>query len=131
MARLTEDFVAKLRGNGRHRMLFDDRQSGFGLRITPAGIKAFIAQARLNGSKHRAVIGHHPDISVATARELALQAIADLRRGLDPVVARKARDKALATGGITLNVLTERWMAEHVRPKLKPRTVLDYEQLLA
>ena len=129
MARLTEEFVAGWRGDGRHRMLFD-RQPGFGLRITPDGIKTFIAQIRVGGRKHRVRLGRHPDISVAAARELALQAIADLRQGQDPALARKARDKALAAGGTTLSALTERWLAEHVRPKLKPRTVRDYEDLL-
>jgi integrase len=130
MVRLTEEFVAKQKSDGHHRMLFD-RQSGFGLRITPAGAKIFIAQVRTNGSKRRVTLGRHPDISVTQARELALQAIADLRQGQDPALARKARDKALAAGGTTLSALTERWMAEHVRPKLKPRTVRDYEDLLA
>src|SRR6516164_8330201 len=129
MARLTEEFVAGWRGDGRHRMLFD-RQPGFGLRITPDGIKTFIAQIRVGGRKHRVRLGRHPDISVTQARELALQAIADLRQGQDPALARKARDKALAAGGTTLSALTERWLAEHVRPKLKPRTVRDYEDLL-
>jgi integrase len=129
MARLTEAFVASWRGDGRHRMLFD-RQPGFGLRITPDGTKTFIAQVRLGGRKHRVRLGRHPDISVAQARELALQAIADLRQGHDPALARKTRDKALAAGAVTLRALAERWMAEHVRPKLKPRTVFDYEQLL-
>jgi hypothetical protein len=131
MARLTEDFVAKLRGNGRHCMFVDERQPGFALRVTPAGIKTFIAQVRVNGRKHRPILGRHPDISVTAARELAQQAIADLRRGQDPALARKARDKALAAGSMTMAALAERWMAEHVRPKLKPRTILDYGDLLA
>jgi integrase len=130
MPKLTDAFVAAQTSDGRDRLLFDDRQRGFGLRITPAGTKIFIAQIRTNGAKRKAVLGRYPDISVARARELALQAIADLRQGQDPALARKARDKALAAGGTTLSALAERWMAKHVRPKLKPRTVFDYEQLL-
>jgi len=130
MPKLTDAFVAAQAGDGRDRLLFDDRQRGFGLRITPAGTKIFIAQIRSNGDKRKVALGRYPDISVATARELALQAIADLRQGQDPALARKARAKALAAGGMTLGALAERWMAKHVQPKLKPRTVFDYEQLL-
>jgi integrase len=129
MPKLTDAFVAAQAGDGRDRLLFD-RQPGFGLRITPAGTKIFIAQIRSNGDKRKVVLGRYPDISVAAARELAREAITDLRQGQDPALARKARDKALAAGGITLSTLSERWMAKHVRPKLKPRTVFDYEELL-
>ena len=72
-------------------------------------------------------LGLYPAMSVVQARGLALQALADLRRGADPKTERKRR----AIGGLTVTELAAKWLAEHVRPKLKPRTVSDYEQLLA
>ena len=53
-----------------------------------------------------------------------------MRLVLDPAEARKARAKAKAAAEVTVAELTARWMAEHVRPKLKPKTVYKYEQLL-
>jgi integrase len=82
---------------------------------------------RIKGRRPKAVLGRHPDLTVAQARGLALQALADLRRGADP----KSERRRHAAGGITVVELADKWMAEHVRPKLKPRTVSDYEQLLA
>jgi hypothetical protein len=32
---------------------------------------------------------------------------------------------------MTVRQLADEWMAQYVRPKLKPRTVADYEKLLA
>ena len=131
MVRLTEAFVASLQSNGRDRVLYDDRIVGFALRITPAGAKLFSVRAYVNGKRRTAPLGRFPELNVAQARDLALQALADMRRGLDPAEERKARAKAKAAAEVTVAELTTRWMAEHVRPKLKPKTQVKYSQLLA
>jgi integrase len=131
MARLTDALIESLTPDGRDRLIFDDRQPGFGLRVTPAGSKIFIAQGRVAGRKRRITVGHYPATKVAKAREDALQALADMRRGTDPAVVRTARLKAAAAGQMTVTELAEKWLDDHVRPKLKPRTVEDYERLVA
>ena len=131
MVRLTEALVASLQPAARDRILYDDRVVGFALRITPAGTRLFSVRAYVNGKRRTAPLGRFPELGVAQARDLALQALADMRRGLDPTEARKARAKARAAAEVTVAELTVRWMAEHVRPKLKPKTVIKYEQLLA
>ena len=129
MTKLTEATVAALAIDGRDRLVFDDRQPGFGLRITPVGTKIFVAQGRTAGKKRRVTVGLHPTVTVAQAREAALQALADMRRGGDPIVERKARVQAAAAGEMTVAELGEKWLADHVRPKLKPFTATEYERL--
>jgi integrase len=129
MTKLTEATVAALAADGRDRLVFDSRQPGFGLRITPTGTRIFVAQGRIAGRKRRVTVGFHPAMSVAQARENALQALADMRRGGDPVVERKARAQATAAGGMTVAELGEKWLHDHVRPKLKPYTATEYERL--
>jgi hypothetical protein len=92
--KLTEGFVGSLEPNGRDRLLFDTQQPGFGLRITPTGTKIFVAQAYVAGRKRRITVGFHPAMTVSKAREEALQALADMRRGSDPVLETKARLRA-------------------------------------
>jgi integrase len=82
------------------------------------------------GRRRAVTLGYSPGMTAAAARELALQALADMRRGFDPAAESKARIKAAAAGEMTIAQLAERWMAEHVRPKLKPRTEFDYQRLL-
>src|SRR5262244_278736 len=90
MERLTEAYVDALTSDGRHdRFVFDIRQSGFAIRVTPVGTKIYVAQAYVGGRKRRVTVGYHPEVSVARARELALQAIANMRRGNDPVAERQ------------------------------------------
>lgn len=130
MIRLTEANVEALAPDGRDRFVFDARQPGFAIRITPSGTKIFTAQGYVNGRKRRITVGYHPNVSVAQAREAALQALADMRRGNDPIIERKTRLTAAKAREMTLAQLADKWLADYVRPKLKPHTIRDYQQLL-
>lgn len=130
MERLTEAYVGALAPDGRDRFVFDARQSGFAIRITPTGTKIFTAQGYVNGRKRRVTVGYYPQVSVAQARELALQALADMQRGNDPAIERKARLTAGKAREMTVAQLAEKWLADYVEPKLKPYTRRDYHQLL-
>src|SRR5271165_2684483 len=47
------------------------RVAGFGIRVTAAGMRAFILTYRINGLQRRYTIGSFPDWSVSQAREAA------------------------------------------------------------
>jgi integrase len=128
--RLTEAIVEALKRDGRDRFVFDARQPGFAIRITPSGTKIFTAQGYVNGRKRRVTVGYYPNVSVAQARELALQALADMRRGNDPITERKTRLTAAKALEMTIAQLADKWLADYVTPKLKPHTQRDYRQLL-
>jgi len=129
-ARLTEASIAALPVDGRDRLIFDRLQPGFGVRVTPSGTKLYVAQARVGGRPRRVSIGTYPEKAVGDARNEARVALADMRAGKDPKLERNARAKAVEAGSTTVEVLADRWLDEYVRPKLKPRTVADYESLL-
>jgi integrase len=131
MQKLTQAIVDTLAPDGRDRIIFDRQLSGFGVRITPGGSKIFIAQARVGGRKRRVPIAYHPDKTLADARREALQILHDIRRGADPAVERTMRQRAAAANEMTVAELADKWLADYVRPKLKPRTVFDYERLVA
>jgi integrase len=128
--RLTQEFVLYLSADGRDRIVFDTLESGFGVRVTPAGAKIFVAHVRVGGRLHRAAFGRFPAVSVADARGAARIALRDMRAGRDPRIEQAARAKAIETGATTVAKFSERWLEEVVRPKRKPRTRADYERLL-
>jgi integrase len=64
-------------------------------------------------------------MTLSMAREEALQTLAAMRGGVDPTADRKARLRAAVAKTITI-----RELSEFVIPKLKPRTVSDYKELL-
>jgi integrase len=125
--RLTQAFVDAQAADGGDRIVFDRQVPGLGLRITPTGNRIFIAQARVGGRKRRITVGFARTMSLAQARTETLHVLAELRGGKDPTHERKARQ----SGSVTVAALAEKWMADFVRPKLKPRTAFDYERLLA
>ena len=129
--RLTQAFVDAQVANGRDRIVFDTQVSGLGMRVTLAGLRIWVAQARVGGRKRRLTVGYAPDMSLSKARAEALQTLAAMRSGVDPTHERKTRQRAAAARTISVRELADRWMADVVRPKLKPRTILDYEQILA
>jgi integrase len=129
--RLTQAFVDAQAANGSDRIIFDSQVSGLGLRVTPTGTRIFIAQGRVGRRKRRITVGFATDMTLAKARTEALHALAAMRGGVDPAAERKARVRAAAARETTIAALAEKWMADFVRPKLKPRTAHDYGQLLA
>jgi integrase len=128
--RLTEAVVEAEPVDGRDRIVFDALQPGFGVRITPAGTKIFIAQARIGGRPRRIAIGRFPDKKVADARADARGALQDMRAGRDPKIEQAARAQALEAGQTTVAAFADRWLAELVHPKRKPRTAADYAALV-
>jgi integrase len=76
-------------------------------------------------------LGRFPDITVAAARRDAREALDAIRRGQDPAKDKIDRRRAFEYGAITITDLADRWMVEVVRPKRKPRTIDDYERILA
>jgi integrase len=128
--RLTQELVADLPIDGRDRLIFDARQPGFGVRVTPAGTKIFIAQARVDGRLRRLAVGRFPATSVAEGREAARSALQDMRAGRDPKSEQAQRTRAIEAGATTVAMFSDRWLDEYVRAKLKPRTIDDYERLI-
>jgi integrase len=130
LQKLTEATVAALEATDRDRIIFDSLLSGFAIRITPAGGRIFIAQARAAGTKRRVTVGTYPEMKVATARDAARAMLDDMRAGKNPVVERAIRREAITAGDITVAALADRWMTEVVRVKRKPRTIFDYERII-
>jgi integrase len=102
------------------KILYDggkDRIPGFGLRVTAAGVKAFVLNYTIAGRERRMTIGGYPAWSVAAAREEAKRLRMDVDRGIDPLADREALREAP-----TMNGLADRYLAEHA---VKKRTGKD------
>jgi integrase len=123
--KLTEALLDSLTPSDRDQYLFDTVVTSFGFRLTPAGKRIYVV-----GRNPRHTVGFRPPLRVTEAREFAAQMLADIRLGRDPKLAREARRQAVTAGRMLVSQLIDKWLDEHVRPKLKPRTVFDYERLV-
>ena len=70
--------------SGNYTIYQDTDLPGFGLRVTAAGAKTFIADYRHGGRKRRFAVGRYGPVTVDEARKLAKQALYAVAKGEDP-----------------------------------------------
>ncbi|WP_316205296.1 tyrosine-type recombinase/integrase [Bradyrhizobium sp. SZCCHNS3004] len=127
---IIERFVADHATAGVDRAIFDSSVPGFGLRVTAKGKLLWIARARSGDHRVKISLGSYPEKKLSAARAEAHAALQDIREGKDPRAEKAIRRAAIEAGKATVGDLADRWLAEYVRPKLKPRTISDYERII-
>jgi integrase len=91
---------------------WDQDHPGFGLRVAAGGRKTWIVMYRHKGRLRRESLGTYPALSLADARDEALQTVARVAKGEDPARDRRA---AKAPARDTVAALAEDYMAKHAR----------------
>lgn len=104
---ISEDLVKRAAPGARTSFLRDQRQVGFGLRVTPAGAKSFIAEARVNGQMRRFTIGSAKRLTVSEARVHAKSLLAGMEQGVDP----QSKKRAARQRSDTLEAMLEQYIA--------------------
>ena len=99
---------------------WDRTLKGFGIRITP-GSKTYVVQKKIDGRAVRISLGAHGLLTPDQARDMALQELAAMARGINPRVEKQAARAAQVTLG---DAFGEYLLA---RKELKPRTIVDYK----
>lgn len=124
--------VETLRPSDSRQEFRDGEVKGLILRITPAGDKSWsvLYSRQPDGKKRRITIGPFPAITLENARREALGILAGIARGEDPAGVKQAK-RAEQIDALTFNVLADKWLEKHARPKLNPRAVCEYERTIA
>ena len=129
MANLTKTAVdaAKAPQGKAQSFLWDDKLTGFGLRITHGGVKSYVIEYRPKGStqSRRYTIGRHGKITAEQARKMAETLFADITHGGDP-----ARKEQAAKAEITVSQLLDQFVAEHVALNNKASTAHEEQRLI-
>jgi hypothetical protein len=126
MPKLTKRFVESVKPGGKDVVIFDDDLAGFGLRIQPSGVRSYVVQYRnAQGRSRRLTIGRHGKVTPHGARKAALRIFDAVRSGKDPVAERRAYIDAP-----TVNDLLDRYIAEHVEKRNRPRTRDEVKRLV-
>jgi integrase len=132
---------------GNDAYYWDTELRGFGLRVTPRGVRSYVLQFRLPGqAARRMTIGvHGSPWTPEKARERAQDLLMDVKRGDDPVHAAKKRARAAVdlefsryVDTFTENYLKQEWkdswadakrqLELHVIPHLKGRPLPEIEK---
>lgn len=123
MAKLTKTFIDKVQPPAEsYEIHWDDALKGYGLRVTAAGKRVFVAQGRVLGKAVCFTIGPFGEWTEHEAREKARKVLQGMREGSDPRDAKKA-DEATK---VTLRQVADAYMG---RPgKLKDSSKSEIER---
>lgn len=126
MAKLTDRLVRQLEPPASgNRITWDDEVTGFGVRVSAGGTKAFILNYRtLERVERRKTIGRYPTWTVTAAREEAKELLREVDRGGDPV-----RDERDTRDGATVADLCKRYIEDEL-PKRRETTRRGYQTLI-
>lgn len=82
MANFTDTFIRNLKPQPKRFEEFEG--GGFGIRITPNGVKTWIYRYKIDGKTTRLTLGHYPTMSLGNAKKKFID-FSELRReGIDP-----------------------------------------------
>jgi integrase len=127
--RITKRVVDGLKVEPSEYAVWDAQLSGFGVRVRPTGAKSYVVLYRAGTGRgapqRRFTIGAVGKITPDKARERAKGILGAVAQGKDP-----AGEKTDERETPTVGALADRFMAEHVEPKLKPGTVNLYRDIL-
>lgn len=114
--RITDRFIKSLRApEAGNRVFYDSDITGFGARITAAGVVSFVLNYYARGRERRYTIGRYPELNASAAREEALALREIIRQGGDPME-RKQEERAAPTVADLYNDYMERHAKIHLRP---------------
>lgn len=125
MQRLTKRTVDQLSPSGVDHFVWDQQLSGFGVRISPKGQKSFLIQYRYQGRTQRMRLGRLGLITADEARKKARILLEEAEAGKNPALVATTKRKAPK-----LSDVSERFVDEHVEPRLKAGTQANYRAVL-
>jgi len=110
MPKLTKRLIDDLSAEKKNLFAWDTELRGFGVLVTPSGVKSFVVQYRnAAGRSHRMTLGRYGVLTVDEARKQAQQTLSRVISGEDPMTERRTFRTAP-----TVNDLLDRYLSDHV-----------------
>lgn len=127
VARITKRLVDGLQKTGKQYLVYDEGLTGFGVRVTPNGHRAFIIEYRPGEGGRRVrmkrlVLGAVGTLTCDQARNLARTKLASARLGEDPAAEREKKRQTPK-----FEEFGKRYLDEEAVRRLKPSTICNYE----
>jgi integrase len=101
---LTAAFVSKTQKTGRH---FDGGGLGLHLLVKPSGSRSWVQRVKIHGKRRDLGLGSPPVVTLAEARETALENMRIVKRGGDPLAERRKANRILTFEEAARRVVVE------------------------
>lgn len=126
-AKLTKQLVESVKPHKKRDVfLWDSELPRFGVKVTPAGRRVYIAQYRgADGRTRRLTLGRHGTVTIDEARKKAREKLSAATLGEDP-----AAEKLDARRSPTIEELGGRYLREHAETKKKATSIGNDRWLL-
>jgi integrase len=125
MAGFTDRYVAGLKPRMERYVRWES--GGFGVRVTPRGIKSWVLAYHFRGRSRFLTVGNYPQMGVADAHVAVAAARKLLAQGVDPG-AEKITSNKTERDAVTVAELVEEYLAKWARPR-KRSAAEDERQL--
>jgi integrase len=127
MAKFTDRTIAALRPRPQRYEVWDDARSGFGIRITPRGVKSFVWVYHFEGRPRRLTFGTYPALTLGAANLKLAHARQALARGEDPGTAAVS-ERVAERAAETIADLVADYLERYARPR--KRSAAEDERIL-
>lgn len=130
MPKLTKTVVDKAEARSRQYTLWCSELKGLGVFVLSSGTKTYFVDYRnANNVRRRMKLGRHGQITAEQARTLAIQALAEVAKGNDPLEERNSVRKAISVKELCELYIAEmeagRILGKGGRPKKESTKVTD------
>ena len=125
MGKLTKRTIDSTEAREKQFTIWDSELPGFGLRVTPAGVKSFILDYRTSGGiRRRLTVGRYGTLTCDQARDRAHVLLGQIVEGCDPLdKARQVREAP------TIKELSEEYFTRHAEARKKPKSIAEDHRL--
>jgi integrase len=114
MSQFTDTYIKSLKPLNKRYEEYEG--GGFGIRVTPNGVKTWIYRYKIAGKTDRLTLGHYPAISLANAKKQFLELSNQRREGRSP---KKMRQQQALQKNNTVKKLVMEWYDGYVDKTLK------------
>ena len=120
MAKITKDFINRVKPEDDYKTHWDDQLKGYGLRVSPKGKKVFVVMGRVKGVGKAICLTLGPVTEMAEhkAREEAKDILNDkFRKGIDPRAEARAALAEKVEEAVALTTLSQTLDGRNCREK--------------
>lgn len=125
--KFTDKSIQALKSKSERYEIWDDGKNGFGVRVTPRGIKSFIWLYRFEGKSKRLTLGTYPKLSLFDAGKALAEARAKLSQGTDPST-ELVQSRKDYRNSILIADLANEYLERHAKPN--KRSAREDERIL-